>query len=103
MKQYPNLYLLGSKKHFELKRYLKYMKTGIVPYIDNADMDIACDSIKQYEYIASGLPVITTFMPESAIDKIYTFLANTKESFNENIERCLKLNIDRNDISVFSE
>ncbi|MCW6062210.1 glycosyltransferase [Clostridium sporogenes] len=96
-----NLYLLGPKKHSELKVYLKHMQIGIVPYIDTADMDIACDSIKQYEYIACGLPVITTYMPESAMDKIYTFLANTKDNFNQAIEKCLNLEINKNTLSCF--
>ncbi|HGG0417962.1 TPA: CDP-glycerol glycerophosphotransferase family protein [Clostridium sporogenes] len=96
-----NLYLLGPKKHSDLRIYLKYMQIGIVPYIDTADMDIACDSIKQYEYIACGLPVITTYMPESAIGKIYTFLANSKEKFNEAINKALKLEINKQDISNF--
>lgn len=96
-----NLYILGPKKHSELKNYLKFMQIGIVPYIDTADIDIACDSIKQYEYIACGLPVITTYMPESAIDKIYTFLANTKDAFNEAIEKCLNLKIDKDAVSDF--
>ncbi|BAQ14354.1 putative glycosyl transferase family protein [Clostridium botulinum] len=96
-----NLHLLGPKKHSDLKVYLKYMQIGIVPYIDTADMDIACDSIKQYEYIACGLPVITTYMPESAMDKIYTFLANTKDNFNQAIEECLNLEINKNTLSCF--
>ena len=77
------------------------MQIGIVPYIDDADIDIACDSIKQYEYIACGLPVITTYMPESAIGKIYTFLANTKDAFNEAIEKCLNLKIDKDVVNDF--
>ena len=100
-KKYNNLYLLGPKNHSELKNYLQHMQVGIVPYIDTADMDIACDSIKQYEYLACGLPVITTFMPESSIDKVYTFLANTKDSFNEAIEKCLNLKTNKSDISNF--
>lgn len=100
-KQYPNVYFLGVKKHEELKNYLKHCHIGIVPYIDTADMDIACDSIKQYEYLASGLPVITTFMPESAMDKIYTFLANTKDDFDRCIQECLSMYIDPHVVSDF--
>ena len=100
-RKYNNLYLLGPKKHSELKNYLKYMQIGIVPYIDDADIDIACDSIKQYEYIAAGLPVITTFMPESAMNKIYTYLANEKENFNIAIEECLSIKVDNNKVNDF--
>jgi len=100
-RKFSNLYLLGPKPHSELTTYLKHMQIGIVPYIDNADMDIACDSIKQYEYIACELPVITTYMPESGINKIYTFLADSKEKFNEAIENCLSLRLDAEIIGDF--
>jgi CDP-glycerol glycerophosphotransferase (TagB/SpsB family) len=100
-RKYKNLYLLGEKKHYELKNYLHNMQIGIVPYIYNSDMDIACDSIKQYEYLACNLPVITTFMPESSLEKIYALLANTKEDFNKAIERCLSLKLDQEELSRF--
>lgn len=96
-----NLYLLGAKKHSELKKYLKCCQVGIIPFRDDIDLIVNCDPIKQYEYIACGLPVVTTFMPESAIDKINTFLANTKESFNSAIEKCLNLGINKELVKNF--
>lgn len=96
-----NLYILGPKKHNELKMYLKYCQAGIIPFKDDIDLIINCDPIKQYEYIACGLPVVTTYMPESTIDKINTFLANTKESFSEAIEKSINLKIDKNAVSNF--
>ncbi len=100
-KELSNLYLLGHKKHGDLKKYLKFMDIGIIPFKSNLDIIVNCDPIKHYEYLACGLPVITTFMPESGFEKIYTFLANTKESFNEAIDKCLKLKIERKKISNF--
>lgn len=90
-RSYPNLYLLGTKKHAELKNYLYYSDIGIVPYTNESSMNIACDSIKQYEYIACGLPVITTYMPDSFLDKVNIHLANNVEDFNKAIRHCLKL------------
>lgn len=100
-KKYDNLYFLGVKKHSELNRYLKHMQIGIIPFKDDADIIINCDPIKQYEYLACGLPVITTFMPESAINKINTFTANTKEEINKAIEACLGVNADKTSIAEF--
>jgi len=99
--RYPNLYILGARKHSELKKYLRHMDIGIIPFKSDIDIIINCDPIKHYEYIACGLPVITTFMPEAAIDKINTFLADTKERFNKYIEECLKFKSDRKAISTF--
>lgn len=96
-----NVYILGPKKHSKLKNYLNHIDIGIIPFKSDTDIIINCDPIKHYEYIACRLPVITTFMPEAAIDKINTFLANTKESFNEAIKSCLELKVDNHAISMF--
>ncbi|SEF99585.1 CDP-glycerol glycerophosphotransferase, TagB/SpsB family [Caloramator fervidus] len=96
-----NLYILGPKKHNELKKYLKHMDIGIIPFKADIDIVINCDAIKHYEYIASGLPVITTYMPEAAMGKPYTFLVNTKQEFNRAIESCLKLKVDKKRIEEF--
>lgn len=93
-RKYPNLYLLGVKKHSELKCYLRHMQLGIIPFKSDADICVACDPIKQHEYIACGLPVITSFLPEGMIGKVYTSYANTKERFNYCIEKCLANHID---------
>nr|WP_145404400.1 CDP-glycerol glycerophosphotransferase family protein [Paenibacillus xylanexedens] len=101
IRKLPNLFLLGEKKHSELKKYLHHMQVGIVPYIYNSDMDIACDSIKQYEYLACGIPVISSYMPESGMEKIYTYLAHTNDEFNQALEECLSLEVDLNKIKMF--
>ncbi|TKC17040.1 tetratricopeptide repeat protein [Robertmurraya kyonggiensis] len=97
----PNLYFLGTKKHSDLKNYLRHMQIGIIPFKENTDIIINCDPIKQYEYIACNIPVITTFMPESALGKINTILANHKDSFNKAIQKCLSLKLDDHLISDY--
>ena len=96
-----NLFLLGPKKHSELKMYLNNCQVAIIPFKDGSDLIINCDPIKQYEYIAVGLPVVATYMPDVAIGKINTLCANTSEAFNQAIERCLELEIDCNAIVEF--
>lgn len=100
-KKFNNLYFLGAKKHSELRNYLRYMQIGIIPFKDDENIVIGCDPIKQYEYLACGLPVITTYMPEAAIDKPYTFLANTAEEFNKAIRECLCLKCEKEVIENF--
>ena len=95
-----NLYILGAKKHSQLKKYLKHMQVGIIPFKDNTDIIINCDPIKHYEYLSCKLPVVTTLMPECA-DKIYTLIANDVSSFNEAIDKCLNQKIDFHDVIEF--
>ncbi|ADQ04952.1 hypothetical protein Calow_1402 [Caldicellulosiruptor owensensis OL] len=97
----PNLYLLGVIQHERLKYYLNAMDVGIIPFKEDAQMVISCDSIKYYEYVASGLPVIGTFIPELLIGKIYSFCASTVEEFNTYINKALKLKIDKKIIREF--
>ena len=99
--RYDNLYILGHKKHSELKQYLSNCQIGIIPFKDSKDLIINCDPIKQYEYIACGLPVITTNMPETIIKKINTYNANNVEKFNFYIDFCLNNKIDKKEITQF--
>ncbi|WP_178023373.1 CDP-glycerol glycerophosphotransferase family protein [uncultured Paenibacillus sp.] len=98
---YPNLYFLGEKKHSELSRYLQYMQIGIIPFKDDINLIINCDPIKQYEYLACNLPVITTYMPEAILDKEYTIIAKGYNEFNKAISDSLILEIDGNVIENF--
>lgn len=100
-KSYPNLYILGPRKHRDLKKYLHHMNIGIIPFKDDTDIIVNCDPIKQYEYLSCGLPVVTTFIPDSAIFKPYTFQANTASGFNKAIESALQVHSDPKVISEF--
>ena len=63
----PNLHVLGVKKHSELKNYLYGMDIGIIPFKDDIDLIIHCNPIKMYEYLACGLPVVSTALPDTYI------------------------------------
>lgn len=99
--KYDNLHILGIKKHSELKQYLTNCQVGIIPFRDNTDLIINCDPIKQYEYIASGLPVITTNMPEAIIEKINTYNTNNLKDFNFYLNLALNKKISTNEIEGF--
>lgn len=83
-----NLYVLGAKKHSDLKKYIKHMQAGIIPFKDSTNIIINCDPIKCYEYIACGIPVITTFMPECG-DKINTHVSKGVKGFSDTLNRVL--------------
>ncbi len=61
----PNVYLLGPRRREDLPRYLKTFDGGIIPYrIDPTTATV--HPIKTYEYLAAGLPVVSTRLPELA-------------------------------------
>lgn len=100
-KRYPNLYFLGERKHSELKRYLKHMQVGIIPFKDKTNIIINCDPIKLYEYLASLLPVVTTYMPEATLGKAFTKIADNPSDFSQAINESLNMDVNVNVISDF--
>ncbi|WP_239615880.1 hypothetical protein [Cohnella mopanensis] len=86
---FPNLYLLGIKPHSDIKQYLIHMDLGIIPFKDDIDLIINCDPIKKYEYAISGLPVISTALPELYDDEPYLIPCATFDQF----QSAIRLNI----------
>jgi glycosyltransferase involved in cell wall biosynthesis len=56
--QYPNAHYLGDKPYHLLPSYLAAFDVGIIPY--DAARQHGGDPIKFYEYLAMGLPIVTT-------------------------------------------
>lgn len=58
-----NLLYLGPRPPGELPRYLGAFSAGIIPYRISAATETV-HPIKTYEYLAAGLPVVSTPLPE---------------------------------------
>ena len=57
--QYVNIELVGAKPYTQLSRYMSEAKALIVPHCQNAFVN-SLDPIKQYEYLLTAVPVIST-------------------------------------------
>jgi glycosyltransferase involved in cell wall biosynthesis len=57
-----NVHLLGARTHAQLPGVLRGADVGIVPYAVN-DLTRSVFPMKIYEYLAAGLPVVTTPLP----------------------------------------
>jgi len=55
----PNVYFLGYKPYAELPEYLRGMRAGLLPSLVN-EYTKGMFPMKYYEYLAAGLPVVTT-------------------------------------------
>lgn len=58
-----NIYYLGLKKYEELPRYLKEVRTAIVPFKVN-NLTASVTPLKFYEYLSAGVPTVTTMFPD---------------------------------------
>ena len=63
LRRLPNVRLLGARPHDELPRYAKGFDAGIVPY-HLSDYTAHVYPTKLNEYLAMGIPVIATPLPE---------------------------------------
>jgi len=58
----PNIHLLGMRSYEQLPAVLRAADAGLIPYASNELTD-SIFPMKVYEYLAAGLPVISTPLP----------------------------------------
>lgn len=61
----PNVHILGVRPYAGLPAYVQHFDVGIIPYVISG-WTVAVDPLKLLEYLAAGLPVVTTAIPEAA-------------------------------------
>ena len=62
----PNVYLLGQRSYEELPAYLAHCDLGLIPFRQNA-LTRYVNPLKLLEYLAAGLPVVSTALPHLAM------------------------------------
>ena len=92
LKDIANVFFLGEIKHNKLPSYLKGFDVGIIPYKVN-NFTNSVYSCKLNEYLAMGIPVVSTNLNETKIyNKNYKSVINigsTYKSFSYKIKECL--------------
>jgi glycosyltransferase involved in cell wall biosynthesis len=61
----PNIHLLGPRAYEELPSVLRGAAAGLIPYARN-ELTESIFPMKVYEYLAAGLPVVSTPLPALA-------------------------------------
>jgi glycosyltransferase involved in cell wall biosynthesis len=65
LRRLPNVHLLGARRYEDLPRVLRGADVALVPYAIN-DLTRSVFPMKVFEYLAAGLPVVTTPLPALA-------------------------------------
>ncbi len=89
LKRRPNIYFLGPRDRKELPRYLKHLSAGIIPYVVSRRTKTV-HPVKTYEYLAMGLTVVSTDLPELRHLQETIELASSPEDFLRRLQRALK-------------
>ena len=61
----PNVHLLGPRPYADLPGYLKGFDVATVPFVVH-DVTLRASPVKFYEYLASGVPIVATRLPDLA-------------------------------------
>jgi glycosyltransferase involved in cell wall biosynthesis len=84
----PNMHFLGRKPYAELPAYCAGFDVGLVPFRIN-ELTRAVNPIKLREYLAAGLPVVSTPLPEVRLLGDLVHVAATADETVAAMERAL--------------
>ncbi|ATF09429.1 glycosyltransferase family protein [Candidatus Enterovibrio altilux] len=91
LKEHNNVILLGSRPHHLLPTYSQHWTASLLPFTDNAQIN-ACNPLKLREYLATGIPVISTPFP--ALKSYSDFVSKVKTP-HEMIQALIKAQFKR--------
>jgi len=80
MKKAPNFYYLGDKSYDEYAAYVQAFDVCTIPYVVG-DREHGGDSIKFYEYLAAGKPIVSSANEGVPDEYDNVFVAGNHEEF----------------------
>ena len=89
LRELPNVHLLGRRSYQSLPAYCKAIDVAILPFIVN-ELTVAANPLKLREYLAAGLPVVATPLPEILKLKPLVRMARTPGEFLNQVDTLLK-------------
>lgn len=86
--QRPNLHWLGFKSYEKLAAYARLFDVGIIPF-KKTSMTESVNPIKMWEYMATGMPVVATALPEANKHGDLVLYSEDWEQFMNNLNIAL--------------
>ncbi len=88
LRELSNVHLLGRRSYQSLPAYCKAFDVAILPFVVN-ELTVAANPLKLREYLAAGLPVVATPLPEVLKLNALVRMARTPAEFLNQIEALL--------------
>jgi len=87
----PNVAWLNAKNHSDLVAYYQHIDVGLVPYT-LSDFNLDSAPLKPLEYLAVGLPVVSTRLPAvAAIESPDIVIADDAAGFASAVEAAVRI------------
>jgi glycosyltransferase involved in cell wall biosynthesis len=86
----PNVHFLGQKSYAELPAYCRRFDIAILPFAIN-ELTLNANPLKLREYLAAGLPVLASALPEVERFRRLVRICSTKEDYLENLDELLAM------------
>ncbi len=88
IKKKPNFYYLGDKPYSVYPAYVRAFDVCLIPYVAGK-REHGGDSIKFYEYLAAGKPIVTAMIEGVSDEYANVFVADGYEDFSQKIRMAL--------------
>lgn len=86
-----NIHWVGFKAYEELPAYAQSFDVGIIPF-KASSMTEAVNPIKMWEYMATGMPIVTTNLPEASKYRDLVLVSAGADDFIYNVGRAIAEN-----------
>jgi glycosyltransferase involved in cell wall biosynthesis len=83
-----NVHYLGRVTVSQVPHYLKGFDAGLMPYVQNRHAE-HIDPLKLYDYLAAGLPVVSTDIAAAREFGLHVHLADTPQGFTHAVRAAL--------------
>jgi glycosyltransferase involved in cell wall biosynthesis len=88
LQRLSNVHYLGSRDVSQVPHYLKGFQVGLMPYLQSRQVD-NISPLKLYDYLATGLPLVSVDMPAAHEFKPYIHLADNPQAFADAVRAAL--------------
>ena len=89
LEKYPNVHFFGRKPYVDLPQYCKGFDVALIPF-PISEVTLNANPLKAREYLAAGLPTVSTKIPEVQVLGDRCLIGNDHDDFCAQVARALE-------------